>query len=229
MDVLASPQIVPRLAPHVRLCAAVRMPAKSCGTLNVLRREFKDDPARFDMCQFRPADDLNPATWERYSKVRLRVVQQVHYSAKSQKSIDLVLFVNGLPVATVELKTDFTQTVQDAITQYKYDRDPRGEKLLSFGHRALVHFAVSNSEVWITTKLDGEKTLFLPFNKGDDGRSGNPINPDGSKTANLWEEVWQRDNWLDILGRFMHLNIADEVDLVTGKKTRKESLVFPRV
>lgn len=212
-----------------RLAASLDKPlANGGGTLNVLRRGFKDGPARFEMCQFRPADDLNPATWERYSKVRLRVVQQVHYSAKSKKSIDLVLFVNGLPVATVELKTDFTQTVQDAITQFKVDRLPQGEKLLSFGHRALVHFAVSNSEVWMTTKLDGENTLFLPFNKGDDGRSGNPVNPDGSKTSYLWEEVWQRDNWLDIVGRFMHLNITDEVDLVTGKKTRTESLLFPR-
>jgi type I restriction enzyme R subunit len=212
-----------------RLAATLDLPlSNGGGALNVLRRGFKDGSARFDMCQFRPADDLNPATWERYRKVRLRVVQQVHYSKSNRNSIDLVLFVNGLPVATVELKTDFTQNVQDAISQYKYDRNPRGEKLLSFGHRALVHFAVSNSEVWMTTKLDGEKTLFLPFNKGDDGRSGNPVNPDGSKTSYLWEDVWQRDNWLDILGRFMHLNITEDIDVVTGKKTKSESLLFPR-
>jgi type I restriction enzyme R subunit len=212
-----------------RLGSTLDLPLSSGGgTLNVLRRGFKDGSARFDMCQFRPADDLNPATWERYRKVRLRVVQQVHYSKSNRNSIDLVLFVNGLPVATVELKTDFTQNVQDAISQYKYDRSPRGEMLLSFGHRALVHFAVSNSEVWMTTKLDGEKSLFLPFNKGDDGRSGNPINPDGSKTAYLWEEVWERDNWLEILGRFMHLNITEDIDVVTGKKTKRESLLFPR-
>lgn len=212
-----------------RLAASLDQPlVNGGGTLNVLRRGFKDGPARFDMCQFRPADDLNPATWERYRSVRLRVVQQVHYSKSNRNSIDLVLFVNGLPVATVELKTDFTQNVQNAITQYKYDRDHRGEKLLSFGHRALVHFAVSNTEVWMATKLDGEKTLFLPFNKGDDGRSGNPVNPDGSKTSYLWEEVWQRDNWLEILGRFMHLNITEDIDVVTGKKTKRESLLFPR-
>lgn len=198
------------------------------GTLNILRRGFKHEVARFEMAQFKPADNLNTATWERYNKMRLRVVQQVFYSKENRNSIDLVLFVNGLPVATVELKTDFTQDVQTAINQYKYDRNPKGEKLLSFGHRALVHFAVSNSEVYMTTRLNGPETRFLPFNLGDDGRAGNPVNPNGSKASYLWENVWQKDNWLDIIGRFMHLEVSESQDPVTGKKTKRESLLFPR-
>ena len=198
------------------------------GALNVLRSGFKDGSAKFEMCQFKPADNLNQTTLEKYSKVRLRVMRQVHYSTKNNKSIDLVLFVNGIPVATIELKTDFTQSVEDAINQYKRDRDPKGEPLLSFGHRALVHFAVSNSEVYMTTKLAGEKTYFLPFNKGNEGRAGNPINPEGSKTSYLWEQVFQRDNWLQIIGRFMHLSIENIVDPVTGEQSKRESLLFPR-
>jgi len=202
--------------------------AQGGGALNVLRSGFKDASAKFEMCQFKPADNLNQTTLEKYSKVRLRVMRQVHYSTKNQKSIDLVLFVNGIPVATIELKTDFTQSVEDAINQYKKDREPKGEPLLSFGHRALVHFAVSNSEVYMTTKLAGDKTYFLPFNKGNQGRAGNPINLDGSKTAYLWEQVFQKDNWLQILGRFMQLSIENIIDPVTGEQSKRESLLFPR-
>jgi type I restriction enzyme R subunit len=212
-----------------RLAKSLDMPLNNGGgTLNVLRSGFKDTPAKFDMCQFKPADTLNPVTSDKYNKVRLRVMRQVHYSTKNQNSIDLVLFVNGIPVATIELKTDFTQSVEDAIIQYKNDRPPRGEPLLSFGHRALVHFAVSNSEIYMTTKLEGDSTFFLPFNKGDDGRAGNPINPDGSRTSYLWEDVLQRDNWLNIIGRFMHLNVEHSIDPVTGEQSKRESLLFPR-
>ena len=212
-----------------RLAATLDLPLDNGGgTLNILRRGFKHEVARFDMAQFKPADNLNPVTLERFQKVRLRVVQQVYYSSSNRNSIDLVLFVNGLAVATVELKTDFTQDVQTAINQYKYDRNPKGEKLLSFGHRALVHFAVSNSEVFMTTRLNGEETKFLPFNLGDEGRAGNPINPDSSKTSYLWENILQRDNWLNIIGRFMHLSIIESQDPVTGKKRKQESLLFPR-
>jgi type I restriction enzyme, R subunit len=198
------------------------------GVLNVLRKGFKDGAAKFEMCQFKPADSLNAATLDKYYKVRLRVMRQVHYSTKNRNSIDLVFFVNGIPVATLELKTDFTQNVEDAKTQYKKDRSPKGEPLLTFGHRALVHFAVSNDEVWMTTKLAGEDTSFLPFNKGDNGRSGNPVNPESSKTSYLWEDVFQKESWLQIIGRFMHLSIEDVIDPVTGVKERRESLLFPR-
>ena len=212
-----------------RLASTLDLPLDNGGgTLNVLRRGFKHEVARFEMAQFKPADNLNPVTLSKFEKMRLRVVQQVFYSENNRNSIDLVLFVNGLPVATVELKTDFTQDVHAAIDQYKYDRNPKNEKLLSFGHRALVHFAVSNSEVFMATRLNGPETRFLPFNLGDGGRSGNPINKKGSKTSYLWEQVWQHENWLNIIGRFMHLEISESQDPVTGKKIKYESLLFPR-
>jgi type I restriction enzyme, R subunit len=225
----ASAQDKARTALMQRLAKSLDQPlSQGGGTLSVLRKGFKDGAAKFDMCQFKPADNLNATTLDRYSKVRLRVMRQVHYSTKNRNSLDLVFFVNGIPVATLELKTDFTQNVEDAKTQYKKDRDPKGEPLLTFGHRALVHFAVSNEEVYMTTKLAGQATYFLPFNKGDYGRSGNPINPEGSKTAYLWETVFQKDNWLQILGRFMHLSIENLIDPVTGEQSKRESLLFPR-
>ncbi|MCU1591969.1 MAG: restriction endonuclease subunit [Frankiales bacterium] len=205
------------------------------GTLNVLRRGFKHTPARFDMCQPKPDTSKNVQTGQRYNKVRLRVMRQVHYSlSQPLRSIDLVLFVNGLPVATVELKTDFTQTVLDAIAQYKRDRQPRDpvtkktEPLLGFGTRALVHFAVSNDEVWMTTRLAGEDTAFLPFNRGRDGGAGNPLNPTGSPSAYLWEQVLQRDAWLHIINKFLVIETKIDRDPDTGIESRKVSLVFPR-
>ncbi|HPB76913.1 MAG TPA: type I restriction endonuclease, partial [Chromatiaceae bacterium] len=147
--------------------------------------------------------------------------------------LDLVLFVNGLPVATLELKTDFTQTVQDAIRQYCQDRPPkdpvtrREEPLLAFKRRALVHFAVSTDEVWMTTRLGGQDTRFRPFNQGNDGGQGNPPNPDGYRTAYLWERILDRDTWLDILGRFIHLEQQVE-NRPDGTLAVKQVLIFPR-
>ncbi|TQJ33050.1 type I restriction endonuclease subunit R [Arthrobacter sp. SLBN-122] len=204
------------------------------GTLSVLRGGFKATPAKFRMSQFKPNDAKNPKTVADYAKMRLRVMRQVYYSSSNGNSIDLVFFVNGLPVATMELKTDFTQTVQDAMDQYKTNRLPvdpttrKSEPLFSFGHRALVHFAVSNAECFMTTHLQGEKTRFLPFNMGNDGHKGNPSNPDGSQTAYVWERVLQRDSWLTILGKFMHLHVEKKVDPITGEKTVFKSLLFPR-
>lgn len=198
------------------------------GTLSVLRRGFKFTPVSLRMAQFKPADGLNPTTTADYGRMRLRVMRQVFYSTANKKSIDLVFFVNGLPVATIELKTDFTQSVQDAIAQYRTDRNPKGEPLLSFGHRALVHFAVSNSEVFMTTHLRGQDTFFLPFNQGNDGKAGNPVNPNGSATAYLWERVFQKHAWLGILGQFMHLQVEKNIDPVTGAVEKTETLLFPR-
>lgn len=202
------------------------------GALAVLRHGFKHINASFQLCQFKPAQGLNPETLALYGKVRCRVVRQVHYSQHNEKSIDVVLFVNGLPVATLELKTDFTQSVHDAIRQYKYDRLPKDpqanqtEPLLAFKRRALVHFAVSTDEIWMATKLEGKDTLFLPFNLGNQGGAGNPANPDGYRTSYLWERILDRDNWLNILGRFVHLEKKEEED--NGRKLIKESLIFPR-
>ncbi len=206
------------------------------GTLNVLRKGFSHISARFDLAQFKPESTLNLATVERYAKMRLRVMRQVHYSTATQHSLDLLLFVNGLPVATLELKTDFTQAITDAIAQYKKNRpvkDPatgKPQPLFGFGTRALVHFAVSNDEVWMTTKLAGDKTYFLPFNRGTlDGGAGNPPAAGGkSASAYLWEDIFDRDNWLAILGRFMHLDTKTSRDPISGEVKKSTTLLFPR-
>ncbi|MEX5300877.1 type I restriction endonuclease subunit R [Kocuria sabuli] len=205
------------------------------GTLNVLRRKFshtRGATAHLKMCQFRPATTLNREVTEHYRKVRLRVVRQVHFSPKrgDTRSIDLVFFVNGLPVATCELKSFFKQQWRSAVNQYRTDRNPAGQPLLGFGTRALVHFALDDDQVHMTTKLAGEKTYFLPFNRGHEytGAAGNPPNPDGSATSYLWEQVLQRDNWLAILGSQMFLKTEADEDPVTGKIKRSTTLVFPR-
>lgn len=206
------------------------------GTLNVLRKGFSHISARLDMCQFKPESTLNPATIERYERVRVRVMRQVHYSTATNHSLDLVLFINGLPVATLELKTDFTQSVTDAINQYKAARpvkDPatgKPQPMFGFGTRALVHFAVSNDEVWMTTKLAGERTHFLPFNRGGlDGGAGNPPASGGkSATAYLWEDIFKRDTWLGIIGRFLHVETKTHRDPISGEVKKSTTLLFPR-
>ena len=197
------------------------------GVLECLRHGVTDRGVKLRLAFFRPATGLNPETQALYGKNVLTATRQVHYSEKQPRlSVDLLLSLNGLPVATAELKNPFTgQTVADAQKQYREDRDPR-EPLFAFKRRSLVHFAVDPDEVFMTTRLDGKKTVFLPFNKGRAGGKGNPENPGGYKTAYLWEEVWQRDGWLDILARFAHLEVKDKV--VDGQKTRVENLVFPR-
>ncbi len=214
------------------------------GTLYMLRHGFKDSGSggtvKFALCQFRPAHKKNPKLWEHYEKNRLTAIRQLHYSLRNEKCFDLVQFVNGLPVATTELKTDMTQSVKDAINQYKNDRLPRDlkskemEPLLQFKKRALVHFAVSTDEVFMTTRLDGDKTHFLPFNLGRPDEfggagAGNPPAPKehGYPTWYLWKLVWSRDVWLDILGNFLHFEVKEEEDKA-GKKVTKESLIFPR-
>lgn len=199
------------------------------GTINMLRNGFSQANAKLQMAEFRPETSLNVKTFERYSKVRLRVVRQVYYSSASKNSIDLVLFVNGIAAATLELKTDFTQSVGDAVEQYRSARDPRNEPLLTPISGAVVHFAVSNSEVHMTTQLAGPKTYFLPFNLGVDGGVGNPLNPQGSQTSYLWERVLQRDTWLDLLGKFVFVKDEKSVDPISGKKSTSTTLRFPRL
>ncbi|MGW4101722.1 type I restriction endonuclease subunit R [Streptomyces sp. NPDC004976] len=204
------------------------------GTLNILRNGVQYiGGGRLKMAQFRPETSLNETTTAHYEAMRVRVVRQVHFSTADQRSIDLVFFVNGIPVATVELKTDFTQSLDEAINQYKRARNPltngRAEPLLSFGHRALVHFAVSNDLAAMTTRLEGEKTHFLPFNTGFDSGAGNPPCTDGrSSTAYLWERVWERHAWLNIIGRLMIVQTKEEWDVTTGTSVRRTSMLFPR-
>jgi len=178
------------------------------------------------LAQFKPTLAMNPDILVKYTANRLRVVRQLRYSLHNENALDLGLFLNGIPVATSELKTNFTQSVEDAIDQYRFDREPlpkgqgSAEPLLSFPNGALVHFAVSNSEVHMTTRLEGAATRFLPFNRGDNGAAGNPPNEQGHRTAYLWEEIWTRDSWLEILGRY----------LVTQKDEKKQikKIIFPR-
>jgi len=209
------------------LLARLRDQLDQRGTLDVLRNgiELLGLKTPLKLAEFKPALAINADILARYGANRLRVVRQVRYSLHSENSIDLVLFLNGLPVATVELKTDFTQSLQDAIDQYRFDRHPRAkgqaaEPLLSFPCGALVHFAVSNSEVAMVTRLEGPSTVFLPFNLGCEGAAGNPVNPGGHRTAYLWEQVWARESWLEILGRYL---IARR-----DKKKQIERIVFPR-
>ena len=198
------------------------------GTLNVLRRGFKKTPASFDMCAFKPATTLNANAQEQYKAVRLRVIRQVYYSTKGKQSIDLVLLVNGLPVATIELKTDNTQSLDDAIAQYRHHRDPRSEPLLGFGNRCLVHLAVSNDQVAMTTHLKGKATHFLPFNRGDAGGAGNPFIPGKAASSYLWENVLERDAWLHIIGKLLHLEKRTSTDPITGEVSKSTTLLFPR-
>jgi type I restriction enzyme R subunit len=210
---------------------------RTFGTLGVLRHEIKDRNTRFRLCQFKPEHDLNPDTLARYEKNRCRVVPELVYSAWGNLArIDLVLFVNGLPIATLELKSEFKQAVHNAIKQYKTTRlsiDPttkKPEPLLTFKRGALVHFAVSQYEVYMTTRLEGADTYFLPFNKGTkDGGAGNDSPEDANQyaTAYLWNEVLLPENLLNILARFVHLHIEEKEDW-EGLRYKKEALIFPR-
>jgi type I restriction enzyme R subunit len=186
------------------------------GTLHVLRNGFDMLGQRqaIATAQFKPALTMNTDTMTRYQANRLRVIRQVRYSVHNENCIDLVLFLNGLPVATIEVKTDYTQAVEDAEYQYKNDRNPKVagknaiEPLLAFPGGALVHFALSNSEVRMATVLAGLETRFIPFNQGSNGPGlsggkGNPPNPAGYQTDYLWKKVFAPESWMEILGRFI--------------------------
>lgn len=210
------------------LADRIRKSLNERGTLEVLRRgvEMLGLKEPLQLAQFKPALGLNPAIQVRYEANHLRVLRQVHHSPNHPKdAVDLVLCLNGVPVATAELKSNFTQSVHDAVDQYRFDRHPApkgglAEPVLGFPGGALVHFAVSQSEVMMTTRLAGPATRFLPFNRGNQGGAGNAPNPEGFATAYLWEEVWARESWLDILHRYL-----------VGKRDEKKQLqavIFPR-
>ena len=199
------------------------------GTITTLRKGLTD-PVRgtVRLAYSRPLTDKNPEHERQYAAMRVRVMQQVHYNPGSNQSVDLVLFVNGLPVATIELKTDMTQALAKAVKQYREDRNPRSTPLFGHGTRAIVHFAVSDREVAMTTKLDGPATTFLPFNLGHDGGAGNPPNPHGSPTAYLWERVLDRDAWLGLLQKFVFTEEKTRTDPDTGRKSVSRRIIFPR-
>ncbi len=189
------------------------------GAVDVLRHGIVDLGVTVRLAFFKPAHGLTEQLVKRYEANRLTVTRQLAYEKDSNKTVDLAFFVNGIPVATSELKNKLTgQAIENAIDQYRRDRDPNN---LTLSKRAAVHFAVDPDSVAMTTKLAGAATRFLPFNLGHDLGAGNPPNPDGHRTAYLWERVWQRDAWLDILARFIHVE-KDE-------RGRPDQLIFPRL
>jgi type I restriction enzyme R subunit len=199
------------------------------GSLATLRHGFKCYGRTLHVAYFKAAHGLNPELDARYAANRLGITRQLRYSPRHTNTLDVTLSVNGLPIATLELKNPLThQTVEDAIEQYRHDRDPR-EPLFEFKRRTLVHFAVDTEAVWMTTRLASSATHFLPFNKGFEKGAGNP--PDklrrNYRTAYLWEEVLQRDSLLDLLARFLHIQV-EEVRTDEGRKVKKETMIFPR-
>ncbi|NWF36067.1 type I restriction endonuclease [Mariprofundus sp. KV] len=212
---------------------AATLDAKTGGTVKVLRRGFGvAGGGTVQMSQSMPEDARNETVQKRYAANRVRIVRQVRYSLDNENAIDLVAFINGIPVATFELKTDFTQSVEAAKHQYRSDRNPKStytgrmEPLLTFKRGAVVHFAMSDSEVYMTTKLAGDSTYFLPFNKGNDGAAGNPA-ADPYPVKYMWEDLMQRDNWLRIFHRFVFTEKKEE-ETAQGTLQYKETQIFPR-
>ena len=197
------------------------------GALDVLRNGVKDSGCKFRLAYFRPASGLNEELQRLHAANLFAVVRQLRFSEQGEQSLDLALFLNGVPIFTAELKNPLTgQDVRDAIRQYREDRDPR-EPLFAYG-RCLAHFAVDPEQVFVTTRLAGPKTRFLPFNQGRFGGAGNPPVPPtraGFPTDYLWEEVWARDSVLDLVRQFIH-EVEAEDD--RGRKTGARFLIFPR-
>jgi type I restriction enzyme R subunit len=199
------------------------------GSLATLRHGFKCYGRTLRVAFFKAAHGLNPELETRYAANRVGLTRQLHFSERDRKSLDVTISLNGIPVLTVELKNPLTgQTVDNAIKQYQTTRDPR-EPLFEFKRRTLVHFAVDTEVVFMTTRLADTATHFLPFNKGQDGGAGNPPDPQGRtyRTAYLWEEVLQRDSLLELLARFLHLEV-EEKRTEDGRKVKKETMIFPR-
>lgn len=197
------------------------------GTLHVLRKGFKTRGCNFKMAYFRPASGMNPDALSIYQQNRFCVVRQLKYSTRNENSLDIAIFLNGLPIITAELKNSLTgQFVENAIKQYKNDRDPK-EPLFRF-KRCLVHFAVGNEKVFMTTRLQGHTTHFLPFNKDTE----NPVNQIGHKTAYLWEDILRPDTLLNLIQNYLHIqqNTEKYYDKQSGavKKREYEVFIFPR-
>src|SRR5579863_8572554 len=199
------------------------------GSLATMRHGFKCYGRTLRVAFFKASHELNPELEVRYAANRLGLTRQLHFSPRSEKSLDVTLSLNGIPVVTLELKNPLTgQTVEDGRVQYQQDRAP-WEPIFEFKRRTLVHFAANTESVLMTTRLAGNATYFLPFNKGCNGGAGNPPDPAGRnyRTAYLWEEVLQRDSLLDLLARFIHLQVEDRHD-DQGRKVKKETMIFPR-
>lgn len=221
---------------HTEIISVLCKELDTKGTLDVLRHGFKYRGKRFQMAYFKPAHNLSDDVISLYNKNVLTVTRQIMCHPKDTSEIDITLALNGLPVATIELKNPAThQTYRHAIHQYRNDRDFRAP-LFSFRKRALVHFAADTEEVHMTTKLKGEKTFFLPFNRGSNPDelkcgAGNPLHSSGYKTGYFWEEILQRDSFIDVFGTFMFIEKEEEKAIDkngTVKKFTKEKMIFPR-
>ncbi len=210
-----------------RFLARLSREIESRGALDVLRSGIKDSGCKLDLAYFRPSSGLNEELRRQYAGNLFAIVRQLRYSERNESSIDLAVFLNGIPIFTAELKNPLTgQNVEDAIRQYRHDRDPR-EPLISF-RRCLAHFAVDPDLVYVTTRLEGPATVFLPFNQGWDRGAGNPpVAPalGGYATRYLWERVWARDSVLNLLQHFIH---EYEEEDEKGKRTGRRTLIFPR-
>ncbi|MFH1009348.1 MAG: DEAD/DEAH box helicase family protein, partial [Candidatus Latescibacterota bacterium] len=199
------------------------------GSLATLRHGFKCYGRTLRVAFFKAAHELNPELEARYAANRVGITRQLHFSPRSEKSLDVTINLNGIPVVTVELKNALTgQNVDYAKRQYQQDRDPR-EVIFEFKRRTLVHFGVDTEAVFMTTRLAGKATDFLPFNRGHNGGAGNPPDEAGRtyRTAYLWEEILRRDSLLDLLARFIHLQV-EEKRSEAGRKVKKETMIFPR-
>lgn len=198
------------------------------GTLELVRHGLRTTGTTIELAAFQPNTGLNPEVQERYEANRLGVTRELQYSTTDpNKALDLALSINGIPVATAELKNPMTdQTVESAKHQYVFDRDP-AEPVLKFKRGALVHFAVDTNVVEYTTELDGEKTNFLPFNRGHERGAGNPPHESGHRTAYLWEDVWSKDSWMEILQRFIHVD-EEEIKQNGIVVEETETMIFPR-
>lgn len=196
---------------------------KAKGVIDVLRKGIEDMGEYLTLMYPQPTSSMNPIAKSNYDSNILSVIRQVHFSQQSNESVDLVLFLNGIPVITIELKNPLSgQTYLDAIAQYRTDRSPR-EELFSFT-RCMVHFAMDSEQIYMCTKLDGQDSVFLPFNKGNEGKAGNPENPNGYRTAYLWEEILQKDSLINIVESYASKIV--EKDEETGKEKVKQ--IFPR-
>lgn len=209
-----------------RFCREVKM----VGLLQVLRQGFTDRGVKFRAVYWKPETSINTTTQEQFAANILHCTRQLHYSLSNENSIDIVLFVNGIPAVSTELKCQFTgQSTTNAIEQYKFDRRGK-DAIFAFKERVLVHFAVDLTQVYMTTRLEGEKTYFLPFNQGSNGAGrvggkGNPINENGYDTAYLWQNVLCKERLLEILNKYLHLKVERDKD--TGEIV-SETMIFPR-
>ena len=206
------------------------------GIVSVLKKGFKHRGISFKVVYFKPESELNDTALQRYGKNVCRCIRQFHFAESGNQTVDMVLDINGIPVIGIELKDQFTnQDVENAMKQWRKDRDPR-KICFKFNQRMIAFFAVDLDNVYMTTKLEGDKTRFLPFNQGscgagNDGGAGNPQNPDGYASHHLWEMALQKDSLLDLIQKFLHLEVKEEIEKdATGRKKRnsQKSIIFPR-